>query len=122
MSLNILLSKYDGSITSIALQARKLIMGNIKGINEQADMHANMMAYSLAPGYKGMICNLIFSKKQIKMGFNRAVELPDPSGILNGTGKLHRYVELNSMEDLKSPALKKLLKEAEKACKIRLRN
>ncbi|MBL7932123.1 MAG: hypothetical protein JNL60_09475 [Bacteroidia bacterium] len=121
MSLDLLLAKYDARISAIWLAASKLILDNINGVYEQSDLPANLMAYGLGPGYKGMICTLIFSKKQVKMGFNRGTELSDPSRLLSGSGKLHKYVALNSEADVKSPALKELLKEAETACRIRLK-
>ncbi len=118
--LDSLIKKYDVSIVELALRARDLVLKTVVGVREEIDLPANMLAYGLGPGYKGAICTLIFSKKQIKMGFYKAVELPDPAALFRGAGKVHKYVELNSEKDLENPDLLRLLKAAEKACRERL--
>lgn len=47
--------------------------------------------------------------KWVNLGIYRAMELPDPHGLLQGTGKLHRHVKIHDLMDLKSPALRELL-------------
>jgi hypothetical protein len=110
---------YEEKISSLGLQLRDYLFSEMKGINETVDIPANMLAYSYGPGYKGMVCTIIPSKKGIKLGFNRGTELPDPAGLLTGSGKLHKYVEIKS-GDIQRPELKKLLEEAVKACQKRL--
>jgi hypothetical protein len=119
MSLDSFLIKYDERVSTLALKGRELILKTIKAVKEDVDVPANMMAYSLGAGYKGMVCTLIFSKKGVKMGFYKATELPDPAKLLEGTGKVHKFVELSD-DVLRSKDLLNLLKVAEKACKARL--
>lgn len=49
------------------------------------------------------------SKRGLKLGFNRGVDLPDPDNLFKGTGKISLYVEIKSEEQIKSLFLKKLL-------------
>jgi hypothetical protein len=42
----------------------------------------------------------------------RGAELPDPAGLLAGTGKRARHVKLRQMEDVEDPALRDLLDAA----------
>ncbi len=67
-----------------------------------------------------MICTIIPSKKGIKLGFYKGSGLPDPAGLLTGSGKVHRYVEIKSEASLKDKALKNLMTEALKAYKQRM--
>jgi hypothetical protein len=79
-----------------------------------------MIAYCYGQKYSEMICTIIPSKKGLKLGFYKGVDLPDPTNLLEGTGKLSRYIEIISDEQIKSPALKKLIKSALAAYKKRI--
>lgn len=57
----------------------------------------------------------------LKAGFYKGIELPDPAKLLKGSGKVHRYVEIGSEQEIHAPALKKLLNEALKACHKRMK-
>jgi len=59
-----------------------------------------------------LICVIIPSKKGLKLGFNRGTELPDPDKLLQGNGKISRYVVIQSEEQINSSSLKKLLSSA----------
>jgi hypothetical protein len=83
------------------------------------DTTARLIAYTCGQGYAGMVCTLIPSRTEVKLGFYRGVDLPDPRHVLEGTGKLHRHVRLRMAADLKKPGLKALLKAAQAAWKHR---
>ncbi|MGB9436225.1 MAG: hypothetical protein WBQ89_28505, partial [Candidatus Acidiferrum sp.] len=48
----------------------------------------------------------------VTFGFLRGTSLPDPAKLLEGTGKHLRHVKLRAIEDLRKPALKKLIRAA----------
>jgi hypothetical protein len=50
--------------------------------------------------------------KHLTFGFYYGAELPDPEGLLEGTGKLLRHVKIRSEQDLAKPALRELLERA----------
>lgn len=50
--------------------------------------------------------------KHVALGFNYGSELPDPDGLLEGTGKLMRHIKIKSADDLKNPSVKAILKKA----------
>jgi len=54
------------------------------------------------------------SKTGVKLGLGGGASLPDPHGLLEGSGKVHRYVVLQTPTDLRRPAVKQLVKAAEK--------
>jgi hypothetical protein len=51
-------------------------------------------------------------KKYVNLYFMRGSELPDPAGLLEGSGKSMRHVKIKSHEDLQNPALKALVETA----------
>jgi len=48
----------------------------------------------------------------VDLGFFYGTELPDPKGLLEGTGKLLRHVKIRSLEDLQRPGVCALLEAA----------
>ena len=112
MTAEEILSRYEEKIAQLGLQLRVFLFSELKGINEEADATANIISFNYGKGYKNIICVILPSKKGIKLGFYKGSELPDPEKLLTGTGKVHRFVEIKSVQDLNNPALKRLLKEA----------
>jgi hypothetical protein len=119
-TIDAFLSRYDEEVFINALKLREVIIKTLPDVTEQLDIPAKMIAYCYGQKYAELICVIIPSKKGLKLGFNRGTELPDPNGLLKGTGKISRYVEINSEKEIKSAALKKLLSHALKAYKQRM--
>jgi hypothetical protein len=107
-----LADRYPSNVQALARTARKLVLELLPGAEETVDTSANIIGYGYGPGYKGMICTLIFSKSGVKLGLARGAELADPKGLLEGTGKVHRYVRVEAASDLRKPGLKQLMKAA----------
>lgn len=114
------LSNFSEEVFTKALNLREVLFENLPGIIEQIDIPAKMIAYSYGQKYAEMICTIIPSKKGIKLGFYKGVDLPDPDNLLEGTGKISRYVEIRSKDQIRSAALKKLIKSALLAYKKRM--
>lgn len=110
--INGFLSQYDEPVFIKAIELRDLLMANLPNITEQIDLPAKMIAYCYGQKYEDLICVIIPSKKGIKLGFNRGVDLPDPDKLLEGTGKISRYVQIRTHERINSDALKNLLSNA----------
>jgi hypothetical protein len=106
------LSKYSPEVTGLALALRASLLKQLPDVTEQLDLPAKMVAYCYGQKYAEMICVIIPSKKGLKLGFYKGTELPDPAGMLEGTGKISRYMQIKSKEQIDSPALKDLLSVA----------
>jgi hypothetical protein len=103
------LLQYNDKVFTNALKLRDVIISNLPGITEQLDIPAKLIAYSYGQKYSELICVIIPSKKGLKLGFNRGAALTDPSKILEGSGKISRYVVITTDKQLKSKAIKQLL-------------
>ena len=106
------LLQYDELVYTRAFMLREILIKYLPGITEQMDLPAKMIAYCYGQKYIDLICVIIPSQKGLKLGFNRGVELDDPDGLLDGAGKISRYVQIISDEQITSEALKKLLTSA----------
>lgn len=113
------LANYNQQVYTHAVILREIILATLPDVTEQLDLPARMVAYCYGQKYAEMICTLIPSKKGLKLGFYKGVDLPDPHQLLEGTGKISRYIEIKTKEQIQSPALKALLESALEAYKKR---
>jgi hypothetical protein len=119
MTVGDILSRHDDKVILLASTLRSFLLKELNGIMEMPDNSANLIGYGYGTGYKDTICTILLSKKGVKLGFYKGSELPDPKKILTGTGKVHKYVEIKTEEDISSPVLKALLDGALKAYQTR---
>lgn len=111
--------KYTTPIAALGYATRAFVLSRLPDVTEEVDIAANMLGYGYGPGYKHMVCTIIASKTMMKIGLYKGTELPDPAGLLKGTGKVHKYIEIKTAADLQNPAVAALLAEGLKAYKIR---
>jgi hypothetical protein len=119
-AIDTLLRSYPEEVQTLVRQARKTLQGWLPKAKEGVDASARMLAYSYGPGYKGMVCTLLLSKSGAKLGLAGGAALADPRGLLAGTGKVHRHVQLRTIRDLQQAGLKQLVLGASAACHKRL--
>jgi hypothetical protein len=62
---------------------------------------------------------LILSKSGVKLGLGHSAELDDPKQLLEGAGKVHKYIPLKTPADLQKPGVKALVKAAIKRRRAR---
>jgi hypothetical protein len=113
------LAAYSEPVYDAAMRLREVILKHLPGVTEQLDIPAKMIAYAYGQKYAELVCVIIPSKKGLKLGFNKGTTLSDPAGLLEGSGKISRYVIIKSGDDIKNPALIKLLQAAMQAYKER---
>ena|SRR2546421_7732907 len=109
------LKPYPSDVQALAGKARRLLLKLLPGAEERADSSAPVLSYAYGPGYRGMVCTLILSKSGVKLGLVRGAELADPEGLLEGSGKVHKYVQLHRASQLNRPGVHKLIKAAHAA-------
>lgn len=110
---------YPPDVQALTRKARRLLLKLLPDVEESVDPSAAVLSYGYGPGYRGMVCTLILSKSGVKLGFVRGAELADPASLLAGSGKTHKYVQLNSAPDPTDPDLKRLIKVAQVAWRKR---
>jgi hypothetical protein len=63
-----------------------------------------------AAGYKGLVFVITPTKAGVRLGFPGGATLPDPHGLLEGRGKVHRFVRITDPAELDRPELQELLR------------
>jgi hypothetical protein len=98
------LEKKDPELQKVAGALRSLLKKSVKGCSESVNPWKIPTFESNGP-----MCMLMVGKKHGTFGFLRGASLPDPEKLLEGTGKNLRHVKLRTLEDVRNPALTKLI-------------
>ena len=121
-TVDALLQSYPPDVQALAAAARKHLRRVLPNIEERADGSAPVITYSYGPGYRGMVCTLILSRKGVKLGLVRGSELADPNHLLEGSGRVHRHIPLRTPADLRRRGVTELIKETHAAWRRRTGN
>jgi hypothetical protein len=107
-----LLAVASPEVQAIARRARSIVLDVLPGTIEQVDLPARMLGYGRDRTYRGMICGIVLHTSHANLMFARGVDLADPAGRLEGTGKQARHVKIRAPGELADPAIRALLQEA----------
>ena len=110
-----LLAQYSPPLRELAVEARALVRDVVPDAQEEVDGKDRLVGFTFLPGtYRGLFAALALQKSYVNLIFSKGVELMalDPEGLLEGTGKAARHVKNRSEDDLRRPALRKLLEAA----------
>jgi hypothetical protein len=72
--------------------------------------HALTSLYSVTEKMYDGFCMIPIYTNHLNLGFNKGTLLPDPQGLLQGTGKLIRHIPITHKNDYNNAAVKKLVK------------
>lgn len=111
--LNYLVS-YDPHISSLTLALRDVVLEEAPDSIESISK-----GYAVAIGFsftgkpiKDGFCHIVTYSSYVNLGFNRGSLLPDPNGILEGTGKLIRHITIRSHAELERSFVRQYLQAA----------
>ena len=110
------LKPYDPHVRRLALDLRALVL------SEMAPCYENIYdAYSaVAIGYgtsdrlRDGIFHVAVYSHHVNLGFNDGAALPDPKGILQGSGTQIRHISIKGPGDLQRPELRAYIRRARK--------
>lgn len=97
---------YSVEVRGLADRVRALVRETLPEARETVKWGNPVFEYR----QKG-ICYIQGQKGYLRFGFQQGVELDDPEGLLEGTGKTMRHVKLRSDEDIR-PVFRDWLKQA----------
>lgn len=111
------LTPFSPTTRELAMRTRELVRSTLPGTTERVHPGRNAIIYGRSEKMADWVCYISPFKSRINLGFLRGTELPDPEGLLEGTGNLLRHVKIRTVEDIEKPAIKKLLAAALEAGK-----
>lgn len=106
------LAGFAPPVRGLAQAARALIFEIMPGVVEMVDAPAHMLGYGTDRTYKGAVCGIVLYGTYINIMLAHGASLPDPHGLLRGTGKKARHLRIASPADLSAPGVRELLGEA----------
>jgi hypothetical protein len=108
-----LLLPYGEVIQKLALAARKLILAEAPEASEfvyELYTIANHFAFTERPSDAFVFTTT--HANWVNLGFNFGSQLPDPDGLLRGTGRWIRHVRIAQASDLKARGVRELVRAA----------
>ncbi|MGA2137119.1 MAG: DUF1801 domain-containing protein [Bryobacteraceae bacterium] len=108
------LAPYDAHVSSLAMALREVVLEEAPAAVESfAKGYAVSIAFSFTgKPLKDGFCHIVTYSSHVNLGFNRGALLPDPEGILAGTGKMIRHITIRNEQDLDRPSLRRYLRSA----------
>ena len=108
-----IIKSYPENIQELARATRDFIFEILPQAVEVPWEKQKVIGYGTGPKKMSEhFCWIQLAQKHVNLGFNYGTELPDPTGILEGTGKKFRHFKIKNISDLDNPDLIKLMKYA----------
>jgi hypothetical protein len=108
------LKPYDVPVRELALQLRALLLEEMGPCYENIYDAYSAVAIGYGPSERmsdGIFHIAVYSK-YVNLGFNDGAMLPDPKGILQGSGSRIRHISIKTEDDLKRPELRLYIRRA----------
>jgi hypothetical protein len=67
------------------------------------------IGFGSGTGYKGLVFVVAPHARHVNLGIARGLDLPDPAGLMEGTGRVHRHVKVREATDVDRPELRDLM-------------
>ena len=112
-AFNEILAGLEPEIQDLGRRARSLILDVLPGAWEVVWTRQGTAGYGTGPRKMSEHFSWISGHRaHVDLGFFYGAELPDPTGLLEGTGRLLRHMKIRSREDVERPELRRLVQVA----------
>lgn len=106
---DLFIKNYPEPVQLIAKQLRVLILLELPGIEEMVDPPSKIIAYGASAKYADLVCAIAPYPKYVNLMFSRGASMPDPDGILKGTGKKARHIRVEEFSNDLGEKIRKYL-------------
>lgn len=96
-------------------RVRKLVPDAV----EQRHGGWKVLGYSADGSMKSSICAIAPHREHVNLQFFNGVDLDDPGGLLEGTGKRGRHVKCHTLKDVETEALGALIRRSAELANLR---
>jgi hypothetical protein len=100
-----LVSEHPPGIQAIERALRARIQMELPRVVERVDFGNKLIAFGRSARMRGQLFSLIAHASWVNLQLSDGVELPDPEGLIEGTGKRIRHVKIRSVESASVPAV-----------------
>jgi hypothetical protein len=93
-----LLGEHSPELQAIERALRATIRGEFPDAIEQVDFGNKVIAFGRSMKIRGLLFGIIAHKQHVNLQLADGADLPDPTGIVEGTGKRIRHVKIRTVE------------------------
>ena len=105
-----ILAPFPGEVRALADEVLALVRAAVPTAEERAYPVWRGIGYRDAQS--GYFCGIFPNRKEVRLGFEHGVSLPDPDGLLTGSGRRVRYLVLRPGGEVPRDAIRELLDAA----------
>ena len=109
--LEALIGEHPPEFRAVELRLRDLIFELAPDAREYVDMGNKLLGYASGTRMSDLLFAIIVHRAHVNLQLADGAALPDPDGIVEGTGKRIRHVKCRSVEDVERPAVRRLMEE-----------
>lgn len=104
------LSGSSSHVKEIARRLRKLIIDLYPEVVEVPWPKQKIIGYGVGPKKMSEhFCYIGAHREHVNLGFYYGAELPDPKGLLEGTGKKLRHIKVREVEEVAQTSLRQIV-------------
>jgi hypothetical protein len=105
-----LTAEHTPDIRAIEDALRRAIMAEFPDVLERVDFGNKLIAYGRSMKMRELAFAIIAHREHVNLQLADGVDLPDPTGIVEGTGKRIRHVKVRSVDAAQSAAVRDLIR------------
>jgi hypothetical protein len=116
-AVDIFLRSYSPEVRAIALKTREVIRAVLPTVTEKVFPGWKVIQYGAGQNREDVFAVISPQRERVNLGLTNGAGLPDPEGLLEGTGTGIRHIKITSAEAAQAPAVRELVQGALKATK-----
>jgi len=107
-----LLDDYSPEVRELAISVQARIFELVSDAEEKVMRGYKSLSYGFGGGMKDQFAAIVLHGERVNLQFHRGTDLPDPAGLLEGTGKTMRHVKIRTDETVRSEEVRALIESA----------
>jgi hypothetical protein len=105
-----LVADHPPELRAIEDALRREIRAAAPTIVERIDFGNRLIAFGWSMAMRDLLFAIICHRDWVNVQFADGADLPDPDGLVEGTGKRIRHVKVRTIADVARPALRRLVR------------
>ena len=103
------LAEHDPAIAEAARAVQRLLKTSLPDAVVQFDPGNGLLAIGTSAAMRDLLFAIIPHRAHVNLQLADGVDLPDPNGLIEGTGKRIRHVKVRTAEAAASPAIRAIV-------------
>lgn len=103
------LAEHDPAVVEAARAAERLVVASLPGAVLTFDPGNGLLAIGTSTAMRDLLFAIIPHRAHVNLQLVDGVDLPNPDGLIEGTGERIRHVKVRSAEAAASPAIREIV-------------